>query len=278
MSKQYTADKATGQVTNDDSGTPLNLHAALNLVNDWEAGVYADVLLFLAAMKTQAESDLSDATYPDLTFDDVNTWTQQKKDDIQDNFDALNDQVKHNYCIYGIVPQYIRIDYFPGGVEEDAGCKAWIRPAKVIASSDALADKSKEAIEARIMPSNKACGLFAGWLNKYIDKFDKFDKATFVGFNAHFDETFMRSWMRMHNNSKFSIYGSYFFSGRIDVLSDVAKAMASHRAKMPSIKLELSCQHFDIELDGAHDALADIYATRDLFYKLNPHLRIKQTS
>ncbi|MCP4264405.1 MAG: 3'-5' exonuclease, partial [Candidatus Brocadiaceae bacterium] len=48
---------------------------------------------------------------------------------------------------------------------------------------------------------------FMSMLNRYVDRFDRSDKFTLVGYNSRFDDGFLREWFK-NNNEKY--YGAYF--------------------------------------------------------------------
>lgn len=61
-------------------------------------------------------------------------------------------------------------------------------------------------------------------------------------------------------------FGSWFFWPTIDVRHEVAKQILDG-CRLRNYKLETVCGHYDIKIDS-HDALSDIKATRELYYKL----------
>ena len=105
-----------------------------------------------------------------------------------------------------------------------------------------------------------------GYLDIYINPFDKKDKFTVVGYNVKFDVEFLHGWADREN---FEFMGSYLDWRVIDVL--VLARTAHYLDQMPSepkdFKLETICEVYGIKIN-AHDALDDIKATKELFYKL----------
>lgn len=128
---------------------------------------------------------------------------------------------------------------------------------------------SKEVIEGREVSHKEAHGQFMEFLNHHIKQFDSTDKATIAGFNVHFDEQFLRHFMDRYNDTKYNLYGSYFWSGRICVLSDFCRIAAYRRKDVKKVTLENCCQSLSIDIDNAHDALVDVRATRALSQKIN---------
>lgn len=101
-------------------------------------------------------------------------------------------------------------------------------------------------------------------LQKHVNPYNKFDKLVQAGYNVGFDDGFLRAFWR---NCGDRYYGSWFFSARIDVMSFVAARHAESPFPVSNFKLETLCKHFEIQID-AHQAMSDIEATRQLYYKL----------
>lgn len=109
---------------------------------------------------------------------------------------------------------------------------------------------------------------FESILCKYIDKYDKNDKYNLIGQNTKFDfEKLIQFYKRKQN----PYLGSFInFKTYLDTLY-IVKTL-QYIGKLPQLennKLSTWCEYFNIELgDNAHDALADIRATREFFIKL----------
>jgi DNA polymerase III alpha subunit (gram-positive type) len=100
-------------------------------------------------------------------------------------------------------------------------------------------------------------------LEKYISTDEKL---TFVAYNSPFDIKFVQAWF-MDNNRR-NDYGRYFTYKDLDIFALVKYlAYAGPLRDLPSHKLSEVCKYFDINFD-AHDAVADIEATRDLHLEL----------
>lgn len=100
-------------------------------------------------------------------------------------------------------------------------------------------------------------------LNKYIDISKYGDKAYFCAYNASFDMDFVREWFLRNNNSKF---GYYFWFPYLDVMALASFILVDRRSHLRNFQLttiykEITGKTFD----NAHNALADIEATKDLF-------------
>lgn len=107
-------------------------------------------------------------------------------------------------------------------------------------------------------------------LGKYVNKFDKNDKFVPVGYNIGFDTDFLIESFRAIED-KYGI-GSYLFHAPIDIRSYVGEMIARRKFRARNYKLGTVCYYREVELCNAHDALADIRATRELYYDLKKEL------
>ena len=105
--------------------------------------------------------------------------------------------------------------------------------------------------------------------DKYINKFDKFDKFSPGGYNVGFDRGFMNEWF-IKNGNKF--FGSYVDYHLIDPHPVIGLLEYKGILKLENYHLETSCKFFNIEIK-AHDAMSDIEATRELTLKIMEHLK-----
>lgn len=101
-----------------------------------------------------------------------------------------------------------------------------------------------------------------GRLSSYVNKYDKFDKFFFVGYNAQFDCQFLRRWFEDHGDMYF---GSWFWYPFIDVVQLAGFALHKRRQQLANFKLATVADYFGVSLDQAHDAQNDIEATRRMF-------------
>lgn len=105
---------------------------------------------------------------------------------------------------------------------------------------------------------------------KFQQTLEKFisvgEKLTFVAYNSPFDIKFIQAWFM--DNGRGNDYGRYFTYKDLDVFALVKYLVyAGPLRELPNHKLSEVCKHFDIAFD-AHDAVADIEATRDLHLEL----------
>jgi len=101
-------------------------------------------------------------------------------------------------------------------------------------------------------------------ISQYVDRYNPLDKFIFAGYGARFDMDFLRAFFDKNLNKYF---GSYFFSLPLDVMSFVAEGIMIGTVKpMKSFRLSKVCEQLGVELgEDAHDAMADIRATRELY-------------
>lgn len=135
--------------------------------------------------------------------------------------------------------------------------------SKALQVSNVLPEELKTRITAR-----DAYIQVKNILKTYVNPFDKMDKFHWIGYNAGFDYDFMRQWFVDHDDK---FMGSFFWFPYVDVMSLVGFDMLKNggRQTMTNMKLETVCKAYKVEFDGqAHDALADIRATKELFFKL----------
>ena len=102
-------------------------------------------------------------------------------------------------------------------------------------------------------------------LGKYVNKFEKSDKFTPIGYNVRFDLDFLSAFFKK-NDDKY--YGSWFNWKAVDPLQYLYIMDYNRKIALPNYKLATVCQHFGIPI-MAHDALQDIKATRELWLQLN---------
>ena len=122
-------------------------------------------------------------------------------------------------------------------------------------------------------PEAEAWALFTRFLGRHISKYYKDDKAFLVGYNAAFDDGFLRA-LALRCGDKY--LGSYKWPDLIDVRGLAALRLMSVRGSLPNFKLGtvantvLGADRVAQILAGKsmHDAMADIDVTRELFQQL----------
>lgn len=95
---------------------------------------------------------------------------------------------------------------------------------------------------------------------RFINKYDKMDKFTPIGYNVRFDMDFTQNFFKKNNDSYFSSFVNW---KTVDPMYKLYEMDYQGKISLPNYKLVTVCQHFGIEIK-AHDAMGDIKATREL--------------
>lgn len=108
--------------------------------------------------------------------------------------------------------------------------------------------------------------------SKYVDRYDKNDKFSPAGYNVTFDLNFLSEfWIK--NDDKY--FGSFCnWRQRLDPLPLLAMLQFKDFCTFENLKLETVCKYFKIPLTEAHNALADIVATRELLNHILKYVNI----
>ncbi len=131
-----------------------------------------------------------------------------------------------------------------------------------------VSDLTIEQVAARDMTSKQGYNEFNHKLCSYVNKYDKLDKFVFCAYNANFDAQFVCEWFIRHGNPYFFGLchgGAYFDPLNLALLAEIK---AGKRLFYPSRKLNVVAEYLGVDLFNAHDALADIRATREVGHKL----------
>ena len=108
--------------------------------------------------------------------------------------------------------------------------------------------------------------------SKYINRYNKSDKFTVCGHNVRFDLDFLSEFWKKNNDKYF---GSWFDYHCIDTVQILQLMQFKKAIEIENCKLVTASQKFGIDLLNAHNSLADIKATRELFYKLIDRIEFK---
>ena len=107
---------------------------------------------------------------------------------------------------------------------------------------------------------------FTGILKKYVDRFDRHDKAWLVGYNnRYFDDYFLRNWFLLNGDNYF---GSYFWSDSQDTMTLASAYLeGERRIGMRDFRLETVAREIGIVVDDGrlHDASYDAELTRAVY-------------
>ena len=108
-------------------------------------------------------------------------------------------------------------------------------------------------------------------LNKYIDRYDRSDKAFIGGQNPSFDRDFLKEFFIKNGDLYF---GSWFDYHVIDLcalslvfhIKDIVDLTDPNTGRI-NVRLGNVARAFDLEQKEPHDALDDIRLTRQIFYE-----------
>jgi len=129
----------------------------------------------------------------------------------------------------------------------------------------------------QMLPKDVWMMVRATW-DSVINKYDSGDKFLMSGYNVQaFDIPFLRNWIgKCETNSRFNVAGSYLghrFLDPLPMLNWLWVTGHLDRYSLKNLKLTTVCDAFEISLgDQAHDALADIRATRILTMRVQSWL------
>jgi len=156
--------------------------------------------------------------------------------------------------IDGIVKQEFdfRVAPFPNDVLEDKALE--------------VGQVTEEQLRA-FNPPMKVYKVLTTLFAKYIDKYDKQDKFTLIGYNVNFDDAMMRAWFKKLGDN---YWGSWVKGYRLDVYQLVAylNIMGMLKTETGKLKQEDVASALGIEYD-AHNSLEDIRVTRKLLEHVN---------
>lgn len=150
--------------------------------------------------------------------------------------------------------------------------EAFIRPASTCACDAKALEISGHTVEEikGFKPEPQAFREFCDFLGQHCEKFERTDKVIFSGYNAPFDNQFIREFFE-RNGDKY--FGSWFWAGTVDVMGLALLRLADQRSQMPDFKLGtvadfvLGSERIAelTETHGLHNAMTDIEITREVF-------------
>lgn len=121
-----------------------------------------------------------------------------------------------------------------------------------------------EKIISKYVPEGKAIHQFIDWLEKLQIVDEQFSIA---GYNSRFDMDFITAWFKRNKKNYWKLFNYY----DVDVFALVKILDLEGNDPVTGIvckKLGAICNTMGVKLDNAHDALADITATRKLHKKI----------
>ena len=142
-----------------------------------------------------------------------------------------------------------------------------------IISKEAAAKTGVTQEELDSYPSqSEVFSSFTALLGKYVDLEDWNQRVTPVGYNVSFDLDFLRAWFTF-NNSATLFSRNIYFPG-VDVMYLAAYYLLGERSKMRNFQLSTVYEKLTGKsLANAHNAMADIDATRELLNVIVGKLR-----
>jgi DNA polymerase-3 subunit epsilon len=111
--------------------------------------------------------------------------------------------------------------------------------------------------------------------SKYINKYNRNDKFIISGHNIKFDFDFLVEFFLKNNDKYLGSWIEYQYSSCIDTLPLIQLLRWKKVIEVENCRLVTASKAFDVKLEDAHNALADIQATRELFYKIMKRIEIK---
>jgi len=107
---------------------------------------------------------------------------------------------------------------------------------------------------------------FVAFMDCYVDKYDKDDKFTVIGYNVKFDLEMIHCWARKKG---FDYMGSYLDWRVVDVLVLARNEwlMGNMPSEPKDFKLGTICEVYGVKVPD-HDAAVDIKATRELYHRM----------
>lgn len=126
-----------------------------------------------------------------------------------------------------------------------------------------ITGKTKEELRS-YAPKQEGYKKLIALLGKYVDRYDKSDKMIWIGQNPDFDVRFLRNFFR-EMGDKF--FGSWWDPRPADLISLAVASKTRGVFNPENFKLATLASAFGIQFD-AHDALADVRVTRQVWHLL----------
>lgn len=108
---------------------------------------------------------------------------------------------------------------------------------------------------------------FVAMIERYVDRYDKKDKFTAVGYGADFDQDMLRNWF-LKNDDDF--FGSWFFHPWLCMMHMAAVELRDVRSELKNFRLETVATYLGIKVDHdkQHNALYDAWLAREIYNKI----------
>ena len=113
------------------------------------------------------------------------------------------------------------------------------------------------------LPQSEVFNSFVSLIGKYVDLEDWNQRVIPIGYNVSFDLDFLRAWFAYNNSA--SLFSKNIYFPGIDVMYLSCYYLLGERHKMRNFTLSTVYEHvLHKKLQNAHNALADIDATKEL--------------
>lgn len=109
---------------------------------------------------------------------------------------------------------------------------------------------------------------FVDFLKSHVNPFDRKDKYHFYAYNSPFDEGFVRSFFKRHDNN---YYGSFFWTPSICIMKMAGEYLREQRKHMPNFRQGTVARILGIDVDEEklHDALYDAELAKQIYDIVN---------
>jgi DNA polymerase III epsilon subunit-like protein len=96
------------------------------------------------------------------------------------------------------------------------------------------------------------------------------NRLTLTGYNISFDIHFLQALFNRNKpaGKKKSVFYDYFDYMPCDIMQFVQGCRIAGKLDLPGISLEKVCEHLGINIEGAHNSMADIVNTKAVFDRL----------
>jgi len=143
--------------------------------------------------------------------------------------------------------------------------EALVHPGKTKLTKEALEINGHKKKKIKKYPKDSLMKL-TEFFDEYVNKFNKEDKLLIIGYNVKFDLEMVHGWAKREG---YEFMGAYLDWRVVDVLvlARTAHALGLMSENPIDFKLGTICKIYGIK-EPTHDAMDDIVATRELFFKL----------
>jgi len=113
---------------------------------------------------------------------------------------------------------------------------------------------------------------FSVMLDRHVSKFNRADKLFPAGHNVRYDREVLEAFARRCGDVYLGSFVSWKF---VDSLTLLTLFEWMGGPALADYKLGTCCDHYGVKIEKAHDALADVTATRELIIKLAGKVKLE---